>query len=64
MATKSILKNINIKDKRMARNLVKALEYAENVSAKKVDVSKSCISVSRDQIKMLFGVSNSEQHID
>lgn len=55
MATKSILKNININKKRLGRNFVSALENAENKSSKEVIISKSCTALKRDQIKSVFG---------
>jgi len=60
MATKSILKNINIREKHMGRSLVNALERAENKSVNEVTISKSCSNVRRDQIKTLFGVKHGD----
>ena len=56
MATKSVLKNININEKHLGRNFVSALENAENKSYKEVVISKSYSTLKRDQIKSLFGV--------
>ncbi|NLL67111.1 MAG: hypothetical protein GX236_05345 [Clostridiaceae bacterium] len=64
MATKSILKNINIKEKHMGRSLVNALERAEEKTTDEVTISKSCSDVRRDQIKTLFGANNGEQRFD
>jgi hypothetical protein len=55
MATKSFLKNINIRDKGSARNFANALENARNVPGKKVTINKVCITVKKDKIKELFG---------
>ena len=64
MATKSILENINIREKHMGRSFVNALERAEGKTAKEVPLSKSCSTVRRDQIKTLFGVNHGEQRFD
>lgn len=58
MATKSILKNINIKGKRMGRNFISALETSQNKPGKKVVVGKSCSVLKKEQIKSLFGVND------
>ncbi len=55
MATKSFLKNINIRDKSSARNFANALENAKNVPGKEVNISKACFNVKKDKIKELFG---------
>lgn len=55
MATKSILKNVNINDRHLGRNFVSALENAESKSSKEIVISKSCSVVKRDQVKSLFG---------
>ena len=39
MATKSILKNVDIKDKKLAKSLITALENAKGKKAKDVDSS-------------------------
>jgi ribosomal protein L30E len=59
MATKSILKNISIRDKSLCKSFVQALENAENRQAKKIVLSKSCRELTREQIKKYF--SNNHQ---
>lgn len=54
MATKSILKNVNIKDKRLAHTFVEALEQAENTKYKPVQLSKNCKELTGDNIKQFF----------
>lgn len=54
MATSSILRNIIIKDKELAKGLVDALENAENKQAKEVKISKIVKNTSRNEIKSLF----------
>ncbi|MDD2300916.1 MAG: hypothetical protein PHS04_19735 [Tissierellia bacterium] len=55
MATKSIFKNVVIKDKRLSKNLVSALENAQKKSSKGVQLSKSYREITKCQIKDLFG---------
>lgn len=57
MATKSIFKNVVIKDRQLARNLASALENAQNKKNKPVTLSKSCIGIKKDQIKDFWGDS-------
>jgi hypothetical protein len=55
MATKSIYKNVVIKDKRLSKNLVSALENAQNKGSKEIQLSKSYREITKCQIKDLFG---------
>lgn len=55
MATKSILKTINIKDKKTALSLVNALENASGKSSKPVVNSRSFSDVNRDDLRLMFG---------
>lgn len=55
MATKSILKNITIKDQKAANALVSALENASKKSAIEVTYSKSVTKADRQDIKKYFG---------
>ncbi len=55
MATKSISKNIVIKDRQLTRNLASALENAQNKGNKSVTLSKSCVEIKKDQIKDFWG---------
>lgn len=54
MATKSILKNVTIKDKRLAQTFVEALEQAENTKYKSVKLNKRCEELTGEQIKKFF----------
>lgn len=54
MATKSILKNINIEDKRLARTFVEALGKAENTKYKSAQLSRECKEITGDKIKEFF----------
>lgn len=55
MATKSILKNINIKDKRLARTFIEALSEAEDTKYIPPKLSRECREVTSDKIKEFFG---------
>lgn len=56
MATKSMLKTVDIKEKNLGRNLVEALEQTMMENKKrKSDVHISCEEVSRDKLKDLIG---------
>lgn len=54
MATKSIYKDIRIKDRALCRNFVSALEHAEGKSSKKVILSKKVTTIRGDKIKEIF----------
>ncbi len=54
MATKSILKNINIKDKRVGRSLVSSLEKAKDKEVAAVVMSKKVKEIKGDEIGALF----------
>lgn len=54
MATKSILKNVNIKEKDLGRNFVNALESAQNKKDKVIKLKRACKDVKKDEIKDLF----------
>ncbi|MGN1097527.1 MAG: hypothetical protein ACI4SS_01375 [Clostridia bacterium] len=56
MATNSILKNVNITDKRLGRSFVEALEQAKGKSAKDVQLSRTVSEVSGEELKRLFEV--------
>jgi len=54
MATKSIYKNVVIKDTQLKKNLVLALENAQKKTSKKVQLSKPCRSIKKEQVKDFF----------
>jgi len=54
VATNSILNNVRIKDKQLARNFVKALENAENKKAKEVVIPHTVQKLDKGQIKAVF----------
>lgn len=55
MATKSILKSINIKDRKNGSKLVNALESAKGKKAKDVIMSKAVCMADDSLIKKMFG---------
>ncbi|MCI9154661.1 MAG: hypothetical protein HFH20_12955 [Ruminococcus sp.] len=55
MATKSILKNVNISDKQFARTFVKALDEAEDTKYKPAQLTRECKEITGDKIKEFFG---------
>ena len=54
MATKSIFKDVKIREKRLGRGLVSALENAENKKAKEVHMSRKCSEVKGSCVKEIF----------
>jgi hypothetical protein len=54
MATKSILKNIVVKDRKNLRSLVNALEKAESHATDLPPLTKPCRDVKGEEIKKLF----------
>lgn len=58
MATKSVLKNVMIKDPRAAYRLASALENASGKSEKKVTISRTYSEMGRDEIRAVFGDKN------
>lgn len=55
MATKSILKNIIIKDERVGRSLVSSLEKAKDKEVTVVVMSNKVKEIKGDEIGALFG---------
>lgn len=54
MATKSILKDVSIKERRLAHTFVNALENAENVKYAPTQISRKCSEITGDKIKEFF----------
>ncbi len=55
MATKSVLKDVDIRDKDMARLLVEALESSENRVSKEICFNKNVNEIDKSQIINIFG---------
>lgn len=54
MATKSILKDVYIRDRKLARGFASALKNAENKSSKEVVLSRGLDEVKKEGIKAFF----------
>lgn len=54
MATKSILKEINIKDKKLAHTFVEALGQVESARYESTSLSRKCTQITGDKIKDFF----------
>lgn len=54
MATKSILKNVDIKDRKLGKSLVIALENAAGKRAKDVTLSRTYEDVKGEKLKSIF----------
>ena len=57
MATKSVLKNIDIKSRKSARALVSALENAHGKSAQSVTPARTFSNADRKEIRSMFGAA-------
>ena len=55
MATKSILKNVDIKEKKLGKSLVVALENAAGKKSRNVTLSRTYSDVHGDKIREIFG---------
>ena len=55
MATKSVLKNIDIKTPAAARALVNALENAQGKYAQPVENNRAFSDADREEIRKMFG---------
>lgn len=54
MATKSILKNVDITNEALAKSLVIALEKAANIKSPTVTLSRTYEEVHGEKIKLIF----------
>ncbi len=54
MATKSMLKNVDIKDRKLGKQLVLALEHASEKKSKTVSLSRTYKEVKGDKVKDIF----------
>ncbi len=55
MATKSFLKNVNIHGTQQIKKFVDALEKAENIKGKEVNLNRGFQKVRQQDIKKIFG---------
>lgn len=55
MATKSILKDVKIKNKQLAHTFIAALDQAENSKYRPSQLTRECKELTGDKIKDFFG---------
>ena len=55
MATKSILKNVDLKDKKLGKSLVIALENAAGKHSKNVQLTRTYEDVRGDKLRSILG---------
>lgn len=55
MATKSILKDVSIKESSLAHTFVKALENAKKTKSKPTKISRECVELTEDKVRGFFG---------
>lgn len=55
MATKSFLKDIEIKNQTMGRNFANAIKASETTSGKNVKMSRKCTELKGESVKVFFG---------
>lgn len=55
MATKSIQKDVIIRDKNLSRTLLEALSKAREIPKKSVDLYYPCKEITEDEIEDFFG---------
>ncbi len=60
MATKSIIKDVVIRDVKLVKKLIFALEQAENKGRIPVAYSRPVNNINRDQVKLLFSEKTDE----
>lgn len=54
MATKSILKTVQIRDNKTANNFIKAFEESKSNPRKDVEYTRKCTEIVGDEIKEFF----------
>lgn len=54
MATKSILKNVDIKDRKLGKSLVVALEHAAGKRSKDVELTRTYEDVRGDKLRSIL----------
>lgn len=55
MATNSILKDVKIKDRKLAHTFVEALSQVDDSKYKQVQMTRECKILTGDKIKEFFG---------
>lgn len=55
MATKSILKDVHFKDRKLCRSFAATLETAKGRRGKRVVLSRACKTIPKDKVNDFFG---------
>lgn len=55
MATKSFLKNVNLRGQRQCQEFIKALEKSQSRKTQPMDKAVRARDMSKDQIRKIFG---------
>jgi hypothetical protein len=55
MATKSVVKTVDITSKKLANGFIKALENAQDKHSKDVEFSRTVKTLRKDEVKAFFG---------
>ena len=63
MATKSILKEIRIRDRISARRLIAALENAGKIREPNVTLSRTVSNATEEEIKRMFGAKSDHDRV-
>lgn len=55
MATKSFLRNVNLRGTKQCQSFIRALEQSKSSSKKQVTYSRTVTDLDKEQIKQIFG---------
>lgn len=55
MATKSFLKDVNLRDKRQCQAFIRALEKSQAKEVKQIDIASRSRDLTKEQIQKIFG---------
>lgn len=58
MATKSFLKDIEIRNQSMGRDFARAIEISETSSGKNIEMSRKCTELKGESVKVFFTGNN------
>lgn len=58
MATRSILKNVNIKNARAVKNFIRSMENAQYKKSRKVAITKAYSEATEDEMRALLRETN------
>lgn len=55
MATKSFLKNVNLRSRSQCESFIKAVERSQERKPQKIDMANRTKDMNKDQIRKIFG---------